>query len=243
MADEIRRIRLGMLTPSSNTVLEPACHALAAGLDGVSVHFARFAVTQIGLDAAALSQFDNRPMLAASELLAHAKVDCITWNGTSASWLGLDADRALVSGIEAATGIRASTCVLSLVGLLRARGLSRIGLVTPYTSDVQQRIVERFRTEGIETVAESHLGIRDNFTFGTIDRATLDGQVAAVTAARPEAIVILCTNVAGAGHVSRWEAQHDVPVIDSVTVTLWGALQASGWTTPFPATFGRLFSG
>ncbi len=76
-----------------------------------------------------------------------------------------------------------------------------------------------------------------------IDRATLDGQVAAVAAGRPDAIVILCTNVAGAGHVPRWEAQHDVPVIDSVTVTLWGALQASGWTAPFPATFGRLFCG
>lgn len=242
MADEIRRIRLGMLTPSSNTVLEPACYELAAGLDGVSVHFARFTVTQIGLDAAALSQFDNRPMLAASELLAHAKVDCITWNGTSASWLGLDADRALVSGIEAATGIRATTCVLSLVGVLRTRGLSRIGLVTPYTSDVQQRIVERFATEGIETVAGSHLGIRDNFTFGTVDRATLDEQIASVAAARPDAIVILCTNVAGAGHVARWEAEHDIPVIDSVTVTLWGALRAAGWVSAFPPTFGRLFS-
>ena len=32
---------------------------------------------------------------AGSELLAHAKVDVIAWNGTSASWLGFDRDERL----------------------------------------------------------------------------------------------------------------------------------------------------
>ena len=50
------RIRLGMLTPSSNTVLEPVSTAIAAGLPEVSVHFGRFKVTEIALSEQALKQ-------------------------------------------------------------------------------------------------------------------------------------------------------------------------------------------
>ncbi|GGH22973.1 Asp/Glu/hydantoin racemase [Alsobacter metallidurans] len=221
-------IRLGMLTPSSNTVLEPVSAALLAGVQGVSLHFARFRVTEIALDRAALGQFDPEPMLAAAELLSHAKVDCITWNGTSASWTGLDGDRALVLAIEARTAIKATTCVLTLMNTLRRHGMTRIGLVTPYTADVQARIGSTLAGEGVTVVAERHLGIRDNFSFGLVDRAALDGMVDAVAAERPDAIVVLCTNLAGAAHVAGWEARLRVPVLDSVALSLVGALDACG---------------
>src|ERR1700677_1815641 len=68
-------IRLGMLTPSSNTTLEPITAAMLTALPQVSAHFSRFRVTEIALTSDALAQFDDRPILAAAELLAHAKVD------------------------------------------------------------------------------------------------------------------------------------------------------------------------
>src|SRR5450432_2717687 len=107
------RIRLGMLTPSSNTVLEPVSTAIVAGLPEVSVHFGRFKVTEIALSEQALKQFDDSEILRAAELLAHAKVDVIAWNGTSASWLGLDRDQRLCERIMAATGIASCTSVLA----------------------------------------------------------------------------------------------------------------------------------
>jgi maleate isomerase len=107
------RIRLGMLTPSSNTVLEPVSTAMVAGLPEVSVHFGRFKVTEIALSDQALKQFDDSEILRAAELLAHAKVNVIAWNGTSASWLGFDRDERLYERITAATGIAACTSVLA----------------------------------------------------------------------------------------------------------------------------------
>ena len=109
------KTRLGMLTPSSNIVLEPLCSAMASGLLETSAHFSRFTVTRIAMDDMALGQFNKAPMLEAAKLLADAKVDVIAWNGTSASWLGLDSDHALVREIEAETGIKAATCVLSMM--------------------------------------------------------------------------------------------------------------------------------
>ena len=234
-------IRLGMLTPSSNTVLEPMTAALVRGVEDISLHFSRFRVTEIALDRGALGQFDPGPMLEAAELLSHARVDCITWNGTSASWMGLDADRALVASITARTGIRASTCVLTMMAELRRRAMSRIALVTPYTDDVQARIATTLAGEGVAVVAERHLGIRDNFSFGLVDAPTLDGMVDAVAAERPDAIVVLCTNLAGAARVPAWEAAHGILMLDSVALSLAGALDACGVDRARLAGRGRLF--
>jgi maleate isomerase len=53
-----KRTLLGVLTPSSNTALEPLTSALVAGIPNVSAHFARFKVTEISLADHALAQFD-----------------------------------------------------------------------------------------------------------------------------------------------------------------------------------------
>src|SRR5258708_34925508 len=125
------RIRLGMLTPSSNTSLEPVSTAIVAGLPEVSVHFGRFKVTEIALSEQALKQFDDTEILRAAELLAHAKVDVIAWNGTSASWLGLDRDERLCERIVAATGIVACTSVLAFRDILQSTTPGMCCLVTP----------------------------------------------------------------------------------------------------------------
>ena len=235
-------IRLGMLTPSSNTVLEPVTAELLAGVAGVSVHVSRFRVTEIALDRAALDQFDPTPIIAAAELLAHARVDVIAWNGTSASWLGLERDRALVARIEAATGIPAATCVLGYFDVFRARNVRRLGLVSPYTDDVQRRIAEVYRGEGVEVVAERHLGIRDNFSFGTVPESDIEAMLHDVAAARPDAIAILCTNMRGARAAARVEAGTGVDVLDSVALTLRAALTRIGRADLMPGGYGRVFA-
>ncbi|MFY7780442.1 MAG: Asp/Glu/hydantoin racemase, partial [Tagaea sp.] len=83
MRDPKKRKMIGMLTPSSNTVLEPITAAMLAGLPEVTAHFGRFKVTEISLAQGALAQFDDGPILAAAELLADARVGAIVWNGTS----------------------------------------------------------------------------------------------------------------------------------------------------------------
>src|ERR1700751_1636854 len=101
----IRPVRLGMLTPSSNTALEPITCAMLANAGHMSAHFSRFKVTEIALSESALRQFDAGEILRAAELLAHARVDVIAWNGTSASWLGFDRHERLCEEIRASTRI------------------------------------------------------------------------------------------------------------------------------------------
>jgi maleate isomerase len=234
--------RLGMLTPSSNTVLEPVTYDLLAGLPGVTAHFSRFKVTEIALSTAALGQFDDRPILDAAELLAHAKCDVIAWNGTSASWMGFDRDEALVARIETATGIRAATCVLGYRALFRKHGIAKVGLVTPYTADVQARIAANWGASGFACVAEQHCGVSENFAFAGIEEARIEAMCRAVAASGCDAIAIVCTNMRGAAVAARLEMELGLPILDSVAVTLWASLTAISADTAPLATWGRLFA-
>lgn len=235
-------LRIGMLTPSSNTVLEPVTTRLVAGLADTTAHFSRFRVTRISLDAADLDQFDPAPMLAASRLLADAKVDVITWNGTSASWLGLETDERLAAQITRETGIAASTCVLSLMDALKRLGAKRYGLVSPYTADVQAKIVDNFSRLGLALGTERHFDLSDNFSFATVPGGDLASAMRSAAADRPDALLVLCTNLDGAAAAGEIEAETGVPVLDSVVVTLWGALRTAGRPTAGLAPFGRALS-
>jgi maleate isomerase len=240
------RTLLGMLTPSSNTTLEPVTAAMLADLPEASAHFGRFRVTEIALSAGALAQFDNREILAAAALLSHARCQVIGWNGTSSSWLGFDSDRLLCEAIEERTGARACTSVLALNEVLQATGVRRLGLVTPYLDEVQAAIVHNYAGIGIDCVAERHLRLQDNFSFSEVSGEQIRAMVGEVMAAsgdqRPEAVAILCTNLRGAPLVTALEAEFGVPVYDSIATVVWKSLRLAGLDTRRLVHWGSLFN-
>lgn len=237
----MKRTLLGMLTPSSNTILEPMTAAILAGTPDVTAHFGRFRVTEISMSDAALGQFDNRPQLEAAELLADAKVDAIAWNGTSGGWLGFEQDRSLCRAITERCGVPATTSTLATADAFRALGVTRWALVTPYLPDIQQKIVENFGAEGFDCVAERHLNDKGNFSFSEFGEDTIAGLIHEVAQAKPQAIAVYCTNFAGTRIAPALEAELGIPVIDSIAVTAWRTMQIAGADPKRIAGWGRLF--
>jgi len=218
-------LRLGFITPSSNTWVEPLSTAMVAGLGGgVTAHFTRLKVTSIGLAAEQLAQFEAEPMVAAARLLADCEVQAIAWNGTSGSWIGLDADRATCRAIEEATGVPATTATLAIVEALHAYGVRSYGLAVPYLADVAARIVDTYRAEGLECSTERHLGIARNADFGRVGEAGIESLLRSA-APGAEAIAVVCTNLAAAPLVEKLERSLGIPIVDSITATVWKALE------------------
>ena len=231
-----------MLTPSSNTVLEPVTSAMIAGLPEVSAHFSRFRVTEISLSRDALGQFDDAPILEAARLLADARVDVIAWNGTSASWLGFDSDERLCRRIGEETGLAATTSVLALNEILETMGVDQFGLVTPYVDAVQEAIVANYAAAGFRCVAERHLGEQVNFAFSEVTEETIRDMLHEVAAAAPQAAVTLCTNLQGAPLAEPFEAATGIPLFDSISVVVWKSLKLAGIDPRRVEGWGRLFS-
>lgn len=232
-----------MLTPSSNTVLEPLTYRIAsAAAEPIGVHFARFRVTTISPEPASISQFALEPMVEAARLLSDARVDVIVWNGTSGGWNGVEQDQQLVSAIEGDLGIPATTGTLASLEALRVLGARRYGLVVPYVPDIAAAIQETFAGEGFECVAESHEGIVTNWDFSAVAPERLAERCRMLAASGPEAIVVFCTNLAGAPVVDELERELRVPIVDSVATCLWGGMRRVGTQTRIPG-WGRLLSG
>ncbi len=235
------RLLLGMLTPSSNTVLEPVTAAMLAGVPEATAHFSRFRVTEIGLSADALAQFDPTEILRAADLLADARVRVIGWSGTSAGWLGFEADERLCAGITESTGVAACTSVLAINELLRRLGARRLGFVTPYVDDVQARINANYTAAGFEVAADRHLGWSDNWSFSTVTAHQLQRMTADVAASRPDAIVVLCTGLRAAPLVDALEREFDIPIVDSVAAVVWRSLVLAGADPRRVTGWGRVF--
>ena len=237
-----KRTILGMLTPSSNTVLEPTTTAMLDSFDGITAHFSRFKDTEITLSDHGLAQFDHDKFLAAAGLLADAKCHAVAWNGTSAGWLGFDNDEALCARITAGTGAPATTSILANNDLFRRHDVKKFGLVTPYTDDVQARILENYRAAGYECIAERHLGISDNFSFSEVTQGQVEAMCREVAAEGAEGISVICTNMRGAALAPRLEAELGVTIYDSISVVVLRALELAGVDASRLQGWGRIFS-
>ncbi len=225
------KTRIAMLTPSSNSVVEPYCYKIVSSIENTSVHFSRVEVLKIDNGEESLSQFKDENMLRGFDLLSHVRPDVIGWNGTSASWLGLNRDRVLIDEISRRTGCPAVTSTLSIIRALRALKIKNIGLVTPYLDSIQHKIIQNFTMENFNCVSERHFNMTDNFSFGEVSEATIAHAALEVINDGADAVIILCTNLAGAGIGASIEQETGVPVLDSVVLTIWGALHSIGKNT------------
>lgn len=236
------RTLIGVLTPSSNTVLEPLTSAMLSGLDDVSAHFGRFRVTEISTGENSNAQFRLEPQLTAAELLADAHVGAIVWSGTSASWLGFETDHAMCRAIEERTGVRAGSAVLAINELLAAVGAKSFGLVSPYVAEIQDMIVANYAAAGLTCVAERHLNETVNFNFSNFSEAQIERMIRDVAAAKPDAITVMCTNMRGASIVPKLEQELGIPIFDSTAAALWSGMRIAGADPARVAGWGKTFS-
>jgi maleate isomerase len=232
--------RIGMLTPSLNTCLEPITCAITSSVPEVSVHFSRFKAAGAGLDAASLSHFALPHLLQAAELLADAQVDLIVWNGSSGSWMpeGGEADRRLCEALERSLNIPATTMTFAVWDAFRAMGVKRYSLVAPFNEEMTNNIITNYEKEGFTCVRSVRLDVVPG-QKDRVPREEMQRLIESAADVGADAIAVICTNFRGAPLVDEMERGLDMPIIDSVSATAWQSLEMLG-LTPRIEGWGRL---
>lgn len=196
----------------------------------------------MGLDRASATQFQLRHFLRAARLLGDAKVQAIAWAGTSGSWMGVGADRALCDALQEALGIPVTTSTLAILDAFRESGLERYSLAVPYSKDIADRIVEVYGHEGFRCAHSVFRGWNTSEEHIAMDQSIVRDLLESAVHPEAQGIAVVCTNVQAATLAEEIEQHHNIQVFDSVLVTAWKCLQMVGLTGVHLPGWGRLLS-
>lgn len=235
--------RIGMIVPSSNTIVEPICNRIFSGLeDIVTVHYSRLEVVNVSMEEKSKKQFASETMLNAAKQLAQAKMDVIIWNGTAGSWLGIERDKEICKAIEAETGIPFSTASIGMINSYKDFNINRLHLVTPYIKEMNDAIIEEYSKFGLNSLDVTGLGITENTEIGNVTKDKLEELCVGTNAADGEGIAVVCTNLAAAWRADLIEKKTGAILFDSVTAAVREALQITGLKDLKIDGFGKLLN-
>lgn len=157
---------------------------------------------------------------AAARLLPRAAAfDAVGYGCTSGTTLiEADAVAALVrQGVT--TSVVTDPLTAALAGL-RALGVTRIGLVTPYVASVATPVRDTFGTAGVTVTDAVSFGEEIGARVARIDPASIMTAAKAV-AAGAEAIFLSCTNLRTLDIIAPLELELGLPVLSSNQVLAW----------------------
>lgn len=234
------RARIGLIIPSVNRMTEAQFNHYAP--DGLAVHVARGRVAgEPGRTVAELSD----EIAHAAGALADAKPDLIVFHCTNTSMKeGADGEARIIDLISRTTGIEALSTSSLVNDALRALGVSKLVVLSPYRSNAP--IIRYLAAAGFTVVRDVALKCESAAAFETVTpQRWLE---LALENDHPEAdgIFLSCTNTTQIEAVAAIEDALGKPVVNSNQAVLWGCLKRlrdrlgeSGIT---PKDLGRLMN-
>jgi maleate isomerase len=224
---------LGLVAQRGVGVVAPFDFALDRELwrwapDDISLYMTRLPFVPVPVTiemAQELSDLD-RVRRATRDVLAPEPL-VVTYACTSGSFVGgAEGERVLHASMMSAGAPAATTASGGLIQALRALGLGRIAVLTPYIDSVTERLLSFLGEHGVEVVSSVGLGLLDH--IWKVGYSEVVQAVTSVDAPEADGVFISCTNVPTydiIGPLERWLGK---PVLTANQVTMWSALHAIG---------------
>lgn len=212
-----------MLLPSSNTTMEPDFYGMAP--EDITIHSARMLLERVTLEDLEAMSFEA---LRAGALLATAGVDVLVYGCTSGSLLkGVEWEERLVSRIEEETNIPCVSTAGAVVRGLKALGVDRLGIATPYTDDINELERRFLEAHGFEVPTIQGLQLTDNHDIAAVSAEKIVELVEEVSV-DCEGVFISCTNLPVVPLIGRLESRLGRSVVTSNQASMWACLRALG---------------
>ncbi len=234
------RARIGLIIPSVNRMTEPQFNRYAP--DGLGVLVARGRVAgQPGKTVAELTD----EIAHAAGTLADAAPDLIVFHCTNTSMKeGADGEARIIELIRRTTGIEALSTSSLVNDALRALGIKKLVVLSPYMSNAN--IVDYLTAAGFEVVAEVALKCKSPADFETVTPQRWLELAQENDTPEADGIFLSCTNTTQIEAVAAIEQKLGKPVVNSNQAVLWGCLKRLkgklGPATALPQELGRLMS-
>lgn len=219
------RARIGVITPTVNTIAEPEFQKMAP--DGVTFHFARMPIHRHPSADNYHELFEDLDLHAGA--LRDCGLDAITYNCTVGSMAC--PSHILLPYLSKAGGAEPVVTAAAVVTALTTLGVERISLATPYPETVNEHEKEYFEARGFEVVAMAGMEFPssevEGRAFARVSPEEIYRHAKSVDRNDSHAIFISCANFASAGIVEALEDELGKPVITTNTATCWASLRAA----------------
>jgi maleate isomerase len=205
-------LRIGLIVPSSNTVMEPDFHR---HLDDSVVSTTRIFLESVTRDAEVRMLEEDLPK--AIELLRTTAPDAVVFGCTSAGALGtLAHDDRIGEMIQAGTGARAITVLSSVLTQLRRIGPRRLAVFTPYVEDLTNSIAASLAEGGYAPVRAVGMGIQANLDIGRVNPEEIaDFVESQIEGSDADCAFLSCTNWRAVEAIESLRRKLGFPIVTS----------------------------
>ena len=231
---QIERRHFGVLIPSTNTTVEiEYTHHLPAAL--------QFHVGRCGKGGGTpFSPSLDEDVIRQSKLLGDAKVEAVALAQTSASLFDDEYDAKVTALMASNAGVPAITSAEAIGQAVRALGMTRVGIVTPYSTEVIQRAKRYYEMKyGLQVVAMEGFGATDAYAIGKLDASMAFEGLRRVDTPAIEVLIVPGGNFPTMPWIAAWEQAMGKPVITTNQAALWGVTGIMKLNDPLPG-LGRL---
>jgi maleate isomerase len=208
-----QQFRVGLIVPSSNTVMEPHFHRFLS-------HRANVSTTRILLEDVtreAEEKMLSDELAQALRLIKTVNPHVLVFGCTSAGSLGgIDHDRAIGHSIEDVTGVPTLTVVGSVIAQLKELRPQRVAVFTPYQPELTRSVAACIFEAGFDIGKAAGMGLVSNRDVGAVTPeevfSFVEHQFSGVDA---DCIFLSCTNWRGLDATDRLRRELNVNVVSS----------------------------
>jgi len=205
--------RIGLIAPSSNTVMEPDFHRELGREYIVST-------TRIFLESVtreAELQMLEHDLTRAIELIRTTAPELVVFGCTSAGALGaLAHDDGISTMIEKGVSAKTVTVLRAVLIQLRTLGVRKVAVFTPYVEDLTNSIASCLAEAGFPPLKAVGMGIRANLEIGSITPPEIVKFVESqIGGCAPDCVFLSCTNWRAIEAIDLLQRILGIPVVSS----------------------------
>ena len=235
-----RRVKMGVIIPTVNTVTEPEFNAMRP--EGVTVHFTRMPI-HFHPEEDGFKGLMEDLEIRLNEFALFA-ADIVAYNCTVGSMAC--PPEMLINKLESVSGSPGVATASSVIQALGALEADTISMATPYPDATNQHEKKFLAGSGIRVLkmagmsfdaVEPELGRK----FAEVSEDEIYRHALSVDHPDAKALFLSCANFPTAALVQQIETTLGKPVITSNTATFWAGLRKAGITDDIEG-FGSLFS-
>ncbi|WP_031358989.1 aspartate/glutamate racemase family protein [Caballeronia sordidicola] len=234
-----RRAAIGLVVLATDHTIEHEWRHLLTQ-DGVAFYESRV-LNSPDITPERLAEMEERIAPAVALIRPAERIDVVAFGCTSASMV-IGEEKVFARIREARPGVACTTPITAAFAALRALGVKRAGLLTPYVRSINDYMREYIEARGVGITRMASFEHMNDNEVARIDATSLRAAVERL-AQNPDvdAVFVSCTSLRIAELIPELEARTAKPVISSNFAMAWHALRLAGVEDREPH-LGRLFA-